>query len=194
MEELPSDVREKVLEKYRDWNTADMEWWDSTYEDAKRIGALMGISIDEIAFSGFGSQGDGACFYGHYKHEPEAVAKVREELRDERVIAIAEELAVLQVTFLLQHGQPFACNIQLGSGQYCHSGVMSTEIPDNLFQDVPYEALEPVDAKVQALMRRFADWIYHQLEAECEYLESDECVMESLKANGLRFNLDGERI
>ena len=38
------------------------DWYESTFDDAKAIGALMGMDIDGIYFSGFCSQGDGACF------------------------------------------------------------------------------------------------------------------------------------
>ena len=63
IKELNDKARTRAIEKHRDWNV-DYDWWDFTYDDAKAIGAPMGIAIMDIGFSGFSSQGDGAHFVG----------------------------------------------------------------------------------------------------------------------------------
>jgi len=47
--ELTKDLKQTVIENYRDINT-DYDWWDNVYCDAKEIGKLLGIDIDEIYF------------------------------------------------------------------------------------------------------------------------------------------------
>jgi hypothetical protein len=61
--ELSDDAQRHALDKLRDLN-ADHEWWEFTYDDAKQCAAILGIEITRIYFSGFSSQGAGACYKG----------------------------------------------------------------------------------------------------------------------------------
>jgi hypothetical protein len=60
--ELSKKAQEKVLEKYRDINTEDQEWYEFTLDEWKTKLAEKGFTEADIHFSGFWSQGDGACF------------------------------------------------------------------------------------------------------------------------------------
>jgi hypothetical protein len=53
---------EAVLDKYRYVNTEHHEWWGCVYEDWKQRLEELGFFNIHIYFSGFASQGDGACF------------------------------------------------------------------------------------------------------------------------------------
>lgn len=77
-----ADLDERAKNRARGrWRECELEddWWDGVYEDAVTIGALMGCEVGEnvtrtvgghpakqydISFSGFCSQGDGACWSG----------------------------------------------------------------------------------------------------------------------------------
>ena len=67
-DELNDDQKATVLEKLSDINTPG-NWWEYIYDDTKTIARLIGIEIKDIFFSGFSSQGDGACFTGEYSHD-----------------------------------------------------------------------------------------------------------------------------
>lgn len=56
-----------LIEKHRDWNV-DHGWWESTYEDFIGVAKAFGFDIgkDDVQFSGFWSQGDGASFVFSY--------------------------------------------------------------------------------------------------------------------------------
>jgi hypothetical protein len=60
--ELPKKTQEKVLEKHRDINTEMDSWYEFTMDDWKEKLAKKGFEDAKIHFSGFCSQGDGACF------------------------------------------------------------------------------------------------------------------------------------
>lgn len=60
-DELDDDAKEKARAWYRD-GALDYEWWDSVYDYAKEAGAALGITVDNIEFSGFYSYGDGRRF------------------------------------------------------------------------------------------------------------------------------------
>lgn len=62
---LPEDLKDKILEKHRHWNVEHIDWWDSVYDSFTYDMAQIGIGVDRMYFSGFWSQGDGACFEGH---------------------------------------------------------------------------------------------------------------------------------
>jgi len=52
--------------EHEDWqqNAFDYDWWDDVYEYFKETCDGLGIRVDQITFSGFWSQGDGAAFDG----------------------------------------------------------------------------------------------------------------------------------
>ena len=58
-----TEAQQALIDRYRDINT-DHEWWECTYECFKERMEAIGIEVDQMYFSGFWSQGDGACFEG----------------------------------------------------------------------------------------------------------------------------------
>ena len=174
------------------------DWWDGVFEEAVRMGALLGVQISatshtrspsattyqttDIFFSGFWSQGDGASFEGAYACAPEASSLIRAEApEDETLHRIADQLSLLQTTHRLLGLEPFSATIST-TGGYCHSGTMGVVIHDpyvdNDGRDEP--AIQAEEESITKLMRDFADWIYNQLETEHDYLTSDEVVDEQL--------------
>jgi len=80
--DLNDDGKEKAIKWFRDAIAHD-DWYDSVYEYAATIGEILGIDLKtrpvklmngstrqdpNIFFSGFSSQGDGACFEGSYEY------------------------------------------------------------------------------------------------------------------------------
>lgn len=61
--ELEGRAKDKASEKLREWIT-NHDWWEGVYECAKEDGAKRGFEIEDIRFSGFWSQGDGASWTG----------------------------------------------------------------------------------------------------------------------------------
>lgn len=60
-----SELSETAKEKARNWyieNCCDYEWYDFILEDWKEKLAEIGFTNAKIYFTGFWSQGDGACF------------------------------------------------------------------------------------------------------------------------------------
>lgn len=209
-EQLDDGAKERAREAERNDCYGD-NWWEWTYEYAVRIGALMGIEIGtrtvqgfrgkqhdeiDINFSGFGSQGDGACFRGWYRYKPDAVASVKSEApQDEELLRIATELTVAQVAFKLTYGSFVKARVTTG-GHYSHSGTMNLDIEfedDNFVEPIFERCYDDIGEDLQPLIRDFVDWIYHQLEAESDYLGSDEVIDERL-SDGVLFDESGARL
>jgi len=209
--ELSNEAKEKARQDYISSDYPGYDWWDGVYEDAVRMGALMGINIStthnassrkghpgyktiDISFSGFWSQGDGASFEGNYDFVPDAVAKVKSETNDDELIRIASSLSTLQLTRRLLGLEPFTATIST-SGRYSHSNTMDVELHgwDDDSED-DYSALADEESEVTQLMRDFADWIYKSLETEYDYLTSNEYVDERLEDDETLFDEDGSEI
>ncbi|MFA7254446.1 MAG: hypothetical protein WC107_07930 [Patescibacteria group bacterium] len=95
-DELSESAKQKAIEDYRQ-DGFYYEWWDAVYEDARQIGEILGIEIDNIYFSGFSSQGDGACFEGKYAYAKGSANGIKGHApQDEELHRIAKELQILQ--------------------------------------------------------------------------------------------------
>lgn len=181
--ELSEDAQQAALDRYRDFN-ADHEWWDFVFEDAKECGAILGIRIDRIYFRGFSSQGDGACFEGGYYYAKGAVRAIRKHAPgDETLAQIAQTLQDVQ------RGAFYALAAAVKHcGHYYHENCTSIDVE---IDRPPYSVSAEQEEAIKEALRDFMRWIYRRLEAEYEYLTSDEQVRESLEANECGFTEDG---
>lgn len=183
-DELSESAKEKAIEDISQ-NWLDYDWYDCVYEDAKTIAGLMGITIDNIWFSGFSSQGDGACFEGSYSYRKGSVKAVKEYAPNDKVLhGIAQSLADIQKRNFYQ----LYANVS-HSGHYYHSGCTSISMDrssDN------YQAMtdDAEDAITDAL-REFMGWIYNQLGKEYEYQLSPEVMADNIRANEYQFTETG---
>jgi hypothetical protein len=191
---LPERQRTAILDKHRDWNI-DHEWWSSVY--AEFIGRMdkQGVYVndDDIHFSGFWSQGDGASFSGAIDDFAAFVAHHRLEFPN--LVWVREE-----------GGLSGAFRVSLWRSYYVHSGGMQTDDWPHITgsdcwagpsDDMPLlirlatehrvglaeKELEEFESTFLQLMRDAADELYSELEKEYEDLTSDESVLDSLIAS-----------
>lgn len=176
IDELGVDARAKAIESLYDCNI-DYDWWDCVYEDWKTTLSDMGFNDAEIHFSGFGSQGDGACFTA--------------------TVDLAKWLKVNKLAgknrALYNQAEGVTVSIISSDSRYSHEMTMSIESDyyGNLTDKTSgqYYALEEKileDARVQARL------IYRQLEKEYDYLTSEDAIIETIKANDWTFLEDGK--
>ena len=142
----------------------DFNWFETVYEDARTDGALIGFDVENIFFSGFWAQGDGAQFIGGLGYAKGCVKAVKEYApRDAELISIAEDWAAMQrANFYSITGRVTS------SGHYSHSGCTSFEFEDSRYgRYITTEAFD--ECAAVAIVRRFMDWIYEKLRTEYEY-------------------------
>lgn len=186
--ELSEEAQEKARESLR---TSEFypsnQWWDSTYEDAKTIAALMGIQIDDMRFSGFCKQGDGASYTGRYSYAKGSVKSVKEHApQDVELHRIAQVLSDNQKLDFYS----LTATITRSSSQYVHENTMSIDVEDSRSEN---RAPVHEEYLIEAL-KDFARWIYRQLEKEYDHLMSDEAIAEHITANEYEYTEDGEPI
>lgn len=184
---LFDELDDKAKQKAREWwcsDGLDYEWWENVYEDAITIGKKLGIEIEHVLFSGFSSQGDGACFEGRYEYRKgwrkdlEAFAP-----KDIKLFEIGTSLQALQK----RHFYKLFANVK-HNGHYYHSKCTYIDIDAGM--DGNIVSIEDQD-ELCDLLREFMDWIYRRLESEYDYLTSDESVEESIRINEYRFDENG---
>ena len=181
-EELSDEAKTKALNSHHDWHTVHEDWHEYVYEDAKEIGKLLGLDIDKIYFSGFSSQGDGACFECSFSYAKGTAQKIREYAPvDNELHRIASEIAEL-------HRKSFYSTNGTTShrGHYYHEYSMHVDV-ESEYGEADFDAWKEVIAD-------FARWIYARLEKEYDYQTSDEVISESLISNEIEFSEDGEAI
>ncbi len=179
-DELSDESKEKALDNCRDINTFDgSEWYDGVIYTCKDVAKALGVSTDAIHFSGFSSQGVGACFTGTYEYrkgwraELKAYAPINKDLLEiGNALQEAQRKAFYSIVARIAH-----------RGYYSHSGCM---IIDSDTGAGTFDSDGIRDA-----LRLLADWMYSSLEAEYDYLTSDEAVRESILANEYEFTENG---
>ncbi|HTE40302.1 MAG TPA: hypothetical protein VK629_05715 [Steroidobacteraceae bacterium] len=208
-DELSDEAKEKARDWWREHLFCDSSDWEFVYDDANTIAALFGLEIGQksyqtiggktrydpaIFFSGFSSQGDGACFEGRYRFRADALEAVKDHApEDEKLRRIVTDLDNAQKA----SGGKIGFKITT-RGNYSHSHSMEFELldadADGEDIDTSPEAIRAEDEKaaIQAL-RDYADWIYDQLETEYNYQNSDEQVDEAILANAYEFTEEGKR-
>jgi len=197
-DELSDEAKEKAREWYRQGNCDDSFWSECAIDDAKEIGKLLGMDIDKVYFSGFWSQGDGACFEGTWRAGDIKLDKLKEYApQDKELHRIGEQLAELAVKYPDGHFRV------THRGRYSHSGCTSfdVELPNDQEQELEYDSPEYKALQVELgededslieLARDYMNWIYQRLEADWEWQNADEQVDENIRANEYEFLEDGQ--
>ena len=194
-------TKDQLIEKHRYWNVEHIDWWDCTYDDFKVSMTAVGIRVDKMYFSGFCSQGDGACFEGCVEDWGLFLQSLG--YTDEVLIRHATD----HFRFRVEH-----------SGHYYHENCtyFNTDMPnptgesDDWFIERygvhPWDA-DDIRSKAWLAVLRGFDFssmeetfrdafkdhmrqLYMDLEAEHDHLTSDEVVWESLEANDMTTELN----
>ncbi len=130
LHELSSTAQEKARDWYRQHH-ADSNWYENVYEDFREVCGIFGIDLRQrvfrlsngrfmeepcIWFSGFCSQGDGACFEGRWHWQPATPRKIREYAPQDRELhRIADALQAVQKRNFWQLQAEISHR-----GRYCH--------------------------------------------------------------------------
>lgn len=185
-EKLSEANRERLLEKHRDINVHH-EWWDGVYEAFEEDMGAIGVHVGAIYFSGFWSQGDGACFNGHIRNWT-------------KFLTALDELEAAHVMTDLK-GYTGISLVWNHSGHYYHEHCTAFGADlaiDNPHDDAEqplrhaaWEAMHGADGPLAPLEEKFIEFLrdkmrdlYRRLEEEYEHRTSDEVVTEYILEYG----------
>lgn len=199
--ELSDAAKDKARAWFRE-GVGDWEWYDFIFDDFEEICRLLGVDLRTrpvrlmgggtrqkpcIYFSGFCSQGDGACFEATYAYEKGAARRIRAYApKDNGLHGIADRLQHVQRANFFQLGADIRHR-----GRYCHAHAMDITVE----RDSPHWQAMTDDAEetVTQSLRDLAHWLYRQLEREWDYMMSDEYADEGITANEYTFTEGGRR-
>ena len=173
LDDLPPDVRSKVIEKNRYTRVEDSCWDDFTLAEwTAKLSDEYGFTGAEINYSGFSSQGDGARFTCAKVNLDVAMALCPLPLKHKPAIIGA----------IQEH-----CNLSIPENPRCryyHKNSVNVELEWQSY--CPHE-----HKRLDKAIEQFTDWleqerlglcqqIYRSLEKEYEYYTSDAAVKEDL--------------
>lgn len=212
----------------REWFLKDYphdDWHEFVFEDATKIAAMLGITIDthrvtlhggrvrydpSIWFSGFWSQGDGACFDGSWSAVDDPLRALGglldHALVDERLHEIALDLLLLaercnglmpdtavriSSSSRLHHWAGASFSIDMPTPEHVDEGSEMQVAIFNALCVAYHLTFEEFSRDITAALRAFMAWIYEQLREEYKDLTSDEIVDETLRENDYEFDENG---
>jgi hypothetical protein len=199
--ELSDEAKDKARAWFRE-GAGDHDWHEFIYDDFEEVCRILGVTLKtypvrlmgggtrhkpRVYFTGFSSQGDGACFEASYGYENGAARRIRDYApRDPALHRIADLLQDAQRRNFYQLRADTT-----HYGRYCdaHSMGITVERDSIHCQDITAGA---ADAVIEAL-RELADWLHRRLEREWKYIMSDACADEGIAANAYTFTESGQR-
>jgi hypothetical protein len=197
-DELSEAAKQKAIESYR-VDYPDYEWWDSVYEMVEDVGKILGIEFTQkpvklmngdtrydpaIYFSGFYHQGSGSSFDGVYRYSKGCQAAIKKEFpTDQKLHAIAADLVAVQK----KEAYRLEAAIKSNGDNW-----ISVEV--DLDGDTWADLKDGSEDGIKEALRDFNTWIYKSLEAEYEYLTSDQYIKETIQINENDFTEDGSLV
>lgn len=174
--ELSKEAKEHALEKLRDINVNYQDWHDFTLDEWKENLNKMGFYDVKIYYSGFWSQGDGACFIGNLDLET-YLENIKRKTKFKKLIELKDYI-----------------NISI---THNHRYYFSTSTNINIeFYDEETKEISDLLADLEEILKNhreeLGNQIYKDLEESYIYLTSDEAVIETIEANDYEFTSDGE--
>lgn len=188
-----SDAAKEVAREWWRAGGLDYEWYDYTVGYAKELGALLGIDIDNIYFSGFWSQGDGASMSSTYHYRKGWRKALRGNVGGDDLLLLegigqrlqaSQQRASYQITATTRQSGYYQSNmrveVELGDPPGGDDWPTLAGCP-HLWEDPVKEAMED-----------FIYWVYCALEKQYAWLNSDAQVDKALRANEYEFTAEGK--
>ncbi len=212
--ELEGSAREKARQHYIEHWIID-DWYDSVYYDFKTEGVEKGFQIEDIKFSGFWSQGDGASWVGYIdltvfieKHLPESIGRdcwvwmikdgwIHDKLdvyQKSNHYAHSNTMSIGNIeTYDYSNGEEGE-EVNLINTACILKGAPVQTLYDLIVADpnCPIKSVDDLEELALTTARQYADEIYDGLREAYEYECSDDNVGETYDANEVLFNEEGE--
>ena len=204
-DELNDKAKEKAVQNYHN-NWMQDERWGSTYDYMKEEGEHKhGFRVDDIRFSGFWSQGDGASWCGAV----DLGDWVRKTFNS---TDLEHPLTQIFLALLDEGWIESKVLVSFNSSHYCHENTMHVnnidhyyKIDDDSVMEMGMfkganvaELIHLIESTLDTLYERlveecqdFARTIYKELEADYEAQTTEEVIAESYAINDVWFDETG---
>ena len=182
--ELSQQAQEKAIENLYNINV-DHEWYDYTINNWKEKLEKIGFEGVEIFFSGFSSQGDGACFDGYV-----SIDKITQFTKDKEYkhlnYAIDKNLVEIEginvkTSYANHYSHEKTRYFELTAHYYNYNGKINRI--ENL--------IEKLEKEIENLRYNLSCELYQELNKDYDYLTSKEAIIETIEANEYEFTKEG---
>jgi hypothetical protein len=206
-EDLDQRAKDNAIHRYGE---PPDNWYECVYDSFKEDGRAKGFVIEEIQFSGFSSQGDGASWTGwvelirlieHFvTHEHPEFSRYTVLVELMRNGWVDPTMGVSRKSFYYNHSgtmsyEGIKCFATLGedNGDVLEHGILQGASVHELDQAIDSERLVcELEEFAISRAKEYADEIYKALREEYEVYTSEEYFKELIYLNGWRFNNKGE--
>lgn len=182
-----SEQRERLIERHRYTNVKFGDWHEYVYEQFREDMKVVGIDVTNMYFSGFYSQGDGACFEGrfddvrtyldhHHKDQFPMIRKLLEH--DGAVYAQCDHSG----RYYHENCTEFWMSADTLTGMLPQPTEFHETIAEQ-WQSQLEDEVSDLEKDVIEQWRAYMQDLYHRLREEYDYLTSDEAVWEAIEAN-----------
>lgn len=185
-EELSEQAQDYAIEKESQSQSEcfDADWIEC---DIIEVFSLFGLDIDHVYYSGFWSQGDGACFEGSYRFKKGGLQALKDYApRDKELHDLVGQLNKLsrdnfyRMSFNTTH-----------RGNYYHENSMNIECDRSDMERYNEIAVVNEDA-IHEVVRDLAHYIYKRIRDAYEDCTSYETCKEYLLNSDNEYTVDGE--
>jgi len=195
-EELADEAKEKVITEQRNVNVRFNDWFELIVDAWKCSLEEFAFFAPRIYFSGFYSQGDGACFECDSIYSDRLFESVRVEI--DTFSKEFQEVFKTQEEALFNFMENYVSfTIETSIHRYCHENtryidwdIHSDEEKAKYFEKFIDEIGEWLEEK----RKTFCKEIYQQLEEEYEEQTSDDSVIYTVSSNEYEFLEDGRLV
>jgi len=208
-DELSDKAKENARTWWRSASEGDNFWSECTIDEAVREGEFMGIEFKTRAmkgeslpgepcvfWSGFWSQGDGACFEGEWRASDVKADKVADGWGDDPATTEIKRIAAEFDRIAKKYPNAYFKVEHRGHYYHEHCTEFSFEVvtdEDGDNQDAPEEELDAAEGALKEVAKDFMRWIYRRLEKDWDYQNADEQVDEEIRINDYLFTEEGNR-
>lgn len=193
-----SSQRTSLIEKHRYINVEHNNWWDCVESDFVEDMKAVGIYVHRIYFSGFWSQGDGACFVGSLDN---ALTYLNHHHVDQfpmlrKLIEMGGTVwATSDHRGRYYHSSSVSINAECEAFWQCANP--KSELQEAVIQrwdGMVDKEIVDFEAALAEQWRTYMNDLYTKLEEEHDYLTSDDGVWDTLVANELIEEVEEEEV
>lgn len=185
-DELSSEAREKACQQVGNSMTDNAWWYDDTFdlfvERCKDYG--MTIDVEDIQFTGFGSQGDGASFTCDDIDVEKLLQSLGIKMSDglkEKVLDYIE-VNIIRTSYRVYHERTVHVQILLEDAL--------EEEEEGIIQYI-HDITDTLEFKLENLKDDLCQQLYNDLRQEYDYFHSAEYVDEVAYENNMLFLANG---
>jgi len=204
-DELNAYGKANAMSRYND---APDDWADEIVARAKQDGPERGFEIEEVAWSGFSSQGDGASWTGmvrlprfiEYHNKPDNHDYTQYFVLNELIKDgwTDTHVGVSRSGFYYNHSgmmrvEDISDSFYDANGDSCiDAGILEGANVHELMRSISVDSiLDELHRWVVNMAREYANEIYSQLRDEYDEYASEERFKEVCDINGWRFDVNG---